>query len=163
MSTQTWIRVTPLADQLGLTAQAVRNLIHAGKLDADKDPEGRWLIDVASAAEYLANHGRHKPATVGLEAVERKLEELARDISELRELNMSTSRLLDAVERERDRYRVDASTTRAASLSLLGASRETRSVVTGLLASLQQQEDALVQLLAPGSPEELTASRGRGT
>jgi hypothetical protein len=159
MSAQEWIRVTTAAGQLGLSSQAVRNLIRADKLNAVKDPEGRWLIDAASADEYLAARGRHKPETLGLPGVERGLHELALEVRRLSETRATAALLLEEAERDRDRYRSEASAAKAASLALISASRETRAAVSGLLDSMRHHEDALIQLLTPGTAEELSASR----
>lgn len=162
MQKQTWIRVSRGAEELGLSTQAVRNLIRAGKLAASKDPEGRWLIDEASVDRYLARHGRRKPEAAGMGRIEERLDDLARSIESLRESNASARQLLESTERERDKHRAEASAVKEAALRLVGSAQETNSVVSGLLKVLQQQEDALVQLLAPGSPADLMPSSGKG-
>jgi Helix-turn-helix domain len=163
MEMQTWTRVGQVAKKLGLSTQAVRNLIRSGKLKADKDPEGRWLIDAASADRYLAEYGRRNPAPAGMERVEERLGELARSVESLRESNVSATQLLETTERERDKHRAEASAVREAALRLIGSAQETNLVVAGLLKVLKQQEDALVQLLAPGSLDDLMPLRGERT
>ncbi|HEV7564399.1 MAG TPA: helix-turn-helix domain-containing protein [Microbacteriaceae bacterium] len=160
MSAQEWIRVSTVAGQLGLSSQAVRNLIRSGKLDAAKDPEGRWLLNAASVEEYLALRGRHKPPILGLAGVERELQGIAENVRALRESGATTSGVLEELERERDRYRAEATAARAASLSLISASRETRAALGGLLDSMRHHEDALIQLLTPGTAEDLSTPRG---
>lgn len=66
-------------------------------------------------------------------------------------------------ERERDRYRAEAATVKEAALRLVGSAQETHSVVSGLLTVLEQQQEALVQLLAPGSLDDLMPSRSGRT
>lgn len=163
MRTQTWTRVSQAAGELGLSTQAVRNLIRSGKLEAGKDPEGRWLIDSTNLSEYLALYGRSKPASPGLDRIEERLDELSRSVASLRESNASATQLLEMTERERDKYRADAAAVREAALRLVGSAQETNSVVSGLLNVLQQQEDALVQLLAPGYLDDLMPSQSRRT
>jgi excisionase family DNA binding protein len=160
MSAQEWIRVSIAAARLGLSPQAVRNLIRSGKLDAAKDPEGRWLLNAASVKEYLALRGRHKPETLGLAGVERDMRAIAEDVRALRDSGAATTGVLEELERQRDRYRAEASAARAASLSLIGASRETRAALGGLLDSMRHHEDALIQLLTPGTAEDLGTPRG---
>jgi chromosome segregation ATPase len=159
---QTWTRVSRAADELGLSTQAVRNLVRSGKLAGSKDPEGRWLIDVDSLSEYLSRHGRHKPAS-GVERIEERLDELTRSVASLSEASASATQLLELTERERDKHRAEAAAAKEAALLLVGSAREATSAVAGLLKSLQQQEEALVQLLAPGSPADLMPSSGRRT
>jgi hypothetical protein len=156
-SDQTWIRVGSVAKDLGLSTQAVRDLIRSGKLEGSKDPEGRWLIDAASAAAYLATHGRRKPDAASVERIERRLDELAQAVATLKESNTDAANLVEAAERERDRYRTDAATARGAALRLVGSAEEKSQVVESLLKILQQQEAALLQLLAPGSLDDLPA------
>jgi hypothetical protein len=155
MNDQTWIRVGAVAKDLGLSTQAVRDLIRSEKLEASKDPEGRWLIDAASAAAYLEAHGRRKPDSASAEKIERRLDELAQAVEAIRESNLGAVGQLDAAERERDRYRAEAATARGAALQLVGSAEEKSHVVEGLLRVLQQQETALLQLLAPGSLDDL--------
>jgi len=157
---QTWTRVSQAATELGLSTQAVRNLIRGGKLAAAKDPEGRWLIEEASVSAYLARHGRHKPPPAGLERIEAMLDELTRSVASLQKSNASATQLLEATERERDKHRAEAAAVREAALRLVGSAQETNSVVSGLLGVLKQQEEALVQLLAPGSLDDLMPARG---
>jgi excisionase family DNA binding protein len=152
---KTWIGVGQAADELGLSTQAVRNLIRSDKLDGHKDPGGRWRIDAASVSDRVAKYGRRKRAESDVRGIERTLDELARSIDFLLESERSSARLLDAVERERDRHRADAATARDAALRLVASAQDTDSAVSELLGVLQKQRDALVQLLAPGSPQDL--------
>jgi helix-turn-helix protein len=154
-----WTRAGHAAAELGLSTQAVRNLLRSGKLAGYKDPEGRWLIEVESLTEYLALHGRHKPAVPGLGELERKLDELTRAVGSLQESNFAAARLLEVTERERDSHRAEAAAARETALRLIGSSRETRAAVFQLLTAVEHQEEALVQLLTPGSLEDLMPTR----
>jgi excisionase family DNA binding protein len=150
------IRVSRVADHLRLSPQGVRDLIRAKKLRGCKDPGGRWLVEASSVTEYLERYGRKKGGDLGQLGVERRLDELARSIDSLREAGALSARLLAATERERDRYRADAATAREAALRLVAASQETNSAASELLGGLQRQQDALIQLLAPASPADLS-------
>jgi hypothetical protein len=149
------IRAARVAGDLGLSPQSVRDLIRAGKLTGRKDPGGRWLVEASSVAVYLERYGRKMRGDLGPAGVEQRVDELARSIDLLREASVSSARLLAATERERDRYRADAAAARAAALRLVAASQETNSAASELLGGLQRQQDALIQLLAPGSPADL--------
>jgi hypothetical protein len=73
--------------------------------------------------------------------------------------NAAAERLLEATERERDKHRAEAAAVREAALRLVASAQETNSAVSGLLGVLQSQQDALIQLLAPGSPADLVSNR----
>jgi hypothetical protein len=150
-----WIRVGPAAEELGLSTQTVRNLIRSEMLKGSKDTRGRWRVDAHSVRDYAARHGHRQRSRFNTEDVERRLEELAHSVDSLIESDRSSTRLLDAVERERDRHRADAAAAREAALRLVASTQDANSAVSELLKALQQQGDALVQLLAPGSPEDL--------
>ena len=77
-----------------------------------------------------------------------------------RDSGLVVSSPLEIAERDRDHYRADAATVRTVALQLVQSSREAR---RGLLAAMEQQEEAFIQLLTPGSPDELTLSRGKET
>jgi excisionase family DNA binding protein len=155
MATETLVGVGQAAEELGLSTQAVRDLIRSGKLAGSKDLRGRWLIDAASVSGYVAKHGRRKRAALDAARIERRLEKLGRSVDSLLEANTSAAQLLEAVERERDRYRSDAAATREAALHLVASAQDTHTAVSELLGVLQKQGGALVQLLAPGSPQDL--------
>jgi hypothetical protein len=155
MSDQTWMRVGAVAKDLGLSTQAVRDLIRSEKLAGSKDPEGRWLIDAASTAAYLETHGRRKPDAASVEKIERRLDDLAQEVEALKKSSVGSVDLLAAAERERDRFRAEAATAREAALRLVGSAEEKSHVVEGLLKVLQQQEAAVLQLLAPASLDDL--------
>jgi hypothetical protein len=145
----------------------VRDLIHAEKLDGFKDPEGRWLITSESLDRYIVEHGTRAAAEPGIARIERRLDDVVRSVEKLRESNAVGTELLAATERERDRHRADAAAVREAGLRLVASAQETNEAVQGLLGVLQRQQDALVQLLAPGSLDDLRPiarpSRGHGS
>jgi hypothetical protein len=151
-----WVRVSALAQRLGLSSQAVRDLIRAGKLKGTKDPEGRWLIEAESAEAYAATHARGKAdGAADIARIEKKLDELATSVSSLRQENPLATRLLETTERERDKHRADAAAVRETALRLAASAQETHVAVSGLLNVLRGQQEALIQLLAPGSPADL--------
>jgi hypothetical protein len=153
-----FIRVTPVARRLGLTSQGVRDLIRAKKLDGVKDPEGRWLVTTKSLARYIAEHGTRTTTDPGIDRMERRLDDLARSVETLLESNGVGSKLLTATERERDKHRAEAAAVREAALRLVASAQETNGAVQRLLGVMQRQEEALVQLLAPGSLDDLLPS-----
>jgi excisionase family DNA binding protein len=152
--TITYIRVSHAARQLGLSPQSVRNLIRAGRLSAEKDDTGRWMVRAEALERYLADHGRHRPSDTGVDDLKRKLRELDRTVQTLGDSNRVALARLEAVERESDRHRAEAATARTIALQLIQASEETR---TGLCKAAERVEQALVQALLPGSPESLIA------
>jgi hypothetical protein len=162
MQSTLWIRVSQLAEELGLSNQAVRDLIHAGKVSAAKDPEGRWLIDGESARSYVAAHAPAKTATSDVKRLEEKLDRLVSGLGELQSANATAQQLLAATERERDAHRAEASAVREAALRLVSSAQETHTAVSGLLNVMKGQQDALIQLLAPGSPADLFTTTRNG-
>jgi len=143
------------AEQLGVTPQTVRNWLQDSELRGHRDGRGRWQIETASVEEYLAQHGRGNNGR-SVADLQREIERLTVIVGELRASETTSAQLIEPLERERDRYRADASAARAAALSLITAAREIDGVVRQTLRVLELQADALVQLLAPGSPADLT-------
>jgi hypothetical protein len=154
MEPTTWIRVSQVAEELGLSPQAVRNLIRNGKLHGRKT-DGRWLVEAASARRYLAAHGPRRRADGDLEQLQQRVNDLAHTVEALRQADISD--VHRAVEREHDRHRADAVTAREVALHALASARATRSAMAELLEAMRTQEEALIQQLMPDSlADELT-------
>lgn len=161
MEPTTWIRVSQVAEELGLSPQAVRNLIRKQRLHGRKN-DGRWLVDAASASRYLAVHGPRRRANAGLEQLQRQVNELAQTVEAIQQSDASdASRRM--VERERDRHRADAVTAKEVALSALASARATRSAMAQLLEAMRTQEAALIQQLMPDSlADEMTVIEREG-
>jgi hypothetical protein len=155
MEPTTWIRASQVAEELGLSPQAVRNLIRSEKLQGRKN-EGRWLVEAASVGRYLAAHGPRRRADGDLVQLQQRVDGLTQTLEAI--LRADTSeRSRRVVERERDRHRADAVTAKEVALSALASARATRSAMTELLEAMHRQEQALIQQLMPSSlPDELT-------
>lgn len=151
------VGVATAAAELDLSPQAVRNRIKDGQLDASKGPTGRWEIASESLESYIAAHGRRRRAREAgpNHEVTRRLDELATAIDLLRATRGASVGVLESVERERDRYRAEAASAREAALRVVAAARDTYAAIEQLLPVLREQNDALAQLLAPGSPQDL--------
>lgn len=161
MEPTTWIRVSQVAEELGLSSQAVRNLIRNRKLHGRKN-EGRWLVEAASARRYLAAHGSRRPANGDLVQLRQQVNELARAVEIIQQADTSNASH-QAVERERDRHRTDAVTAKEVALSAIASARATRSAMAQLLEAMRMQEEALIQQLMPGSlADELTVIEREG-
>jgi hypothetical protein len=75
---------------------------------------------------------------------------------------LAAERAIRAIEADRDRYRADATTSREAALRVNAAAKDLREVVGRLLGVLDEQSEALTQLLAPATPADvLSDSRAR--
>ena len=138
---------------LNVSPQTVRNWVRGGKLSATRTSAGRFLVDAVSVDAVLGAE-EAGPSGAGTEAG--TLEEIRQILGELQSRDLRAARLLEAVERERDRFRAESAAFREAALQLLSAASETDSGVRRLLDVLERQREALIQLLAPGSPEDLT-------
>lgn len=161
MDDEARVGVAQAAEELGLSSQRVRDLIRAGKLEACKRSNGRWLIDATSFRSYLASGDAQKPRRPTHREIARRLNELSAAVTALVESDRTSVSLLDAVERERDRYRADAAAVREAALRLLASAEDTQNAVVTLLNVMRTQGDALAQLLAPGSPQDLLPASER--
>jgi predicted transcriptional regulator len=148
------VGVAAAAEELGVTSQTVRNQVRAGLLAGRKDDRGRWRVEASSVQASLDTHGRgaHGDATASLRSDVRRL---ATALEELRANWTLASDGADMLRGERDRYRAEAAAARSAAVSLIAAAREVEGAVKQTLKILDLQADALVQLLAPGSPEDL--------
>jgi predicted site-specific integrase-resolvase len=147
-----WIRASQAADRLGLSPQAVRNLLRAGKL-AGQQRDGRWMVEESSVRAYLETHGRRPSATNRLAQLQGQVDELTRTVEQLVTTDSPRS-TLQALERERDHHRADAVAANAALRLTLASGRATREAVSQLLEALRAQEEALVQQLVPGLLDE---------
>lgn len=142
------------AEWLGVTPQTVRNLLGRQKLRGNQGDRGRWRVETASLEDYLAEHGR-KNEVHPTGDLQREIKQLAAGVSELRSSEAMSARHVESLEQERDHYRADAAAAREAALMLISAAREVDGAVRQTLRVLELQTDALVQLLAPGSPGDL--------
>jgi transposase len=147
------IGVTDAAARLGVTTQTVRNWIRRGDLDARL--RGRtWVIDGASLQRLATTRPRRSDrASSG--PIEDRLEDLTAAVERLTASQSTSAELLEALRRERDRFRAEAAASKEAALRVNSAARDTHRAVRQLLDVLEHQADALTQLLAPGSPEDL--------
>jgi hypothetical protein len=140
--------------RLAVTPERARQLITARELDAQQTPTKRWLITRASVEKYRLGTVERtaESSSPNLEAeVQRPSEAVLR----LEERAASSAVLLDAVSRERDRYRADAAAARGAAMEMQASIPDFTGVVQQLQLIIERQANALGQLLAPGSPEDL--------
>jgi hypothetical protein len=148
------LRVSDAALRLAVTPQTVRNWIRSGTLKAKKQ-DGIWAVDAASIERCAAA----RPLRAARERVdgstEKRLEDLAALVATLAAREHTADDLLEALQRERDRFRSEAASAKEAALRVNAAARETHAAVRQLLAVLELQTDALTQLLAPSSLQDL--------
>src|SRR5438132_105074 len=102
------------AKLLNVTTQTIRDWVRGGKLRAVRTQSGRFRIDVASV-EALLEPDRNGP-TSG--KVEDTLSEITGALADLQARDRAAEQLLEAVERERDRFRAESATLRGAALQL---------------------------------------------
>lgn len=164
------------AERLGICSQAVRDRLHAQTLRGYQTDTGRWRVDAASVEQAVRRADRGRAADEDLEhrvgdltAEMRELAAAVRDlaagaprvnaleaaVAALTTRDAATMERLRGLERERDRYRSDASAVRAAALAVNAAASDLDGSVRQVLGVLVHQRDALTQLLAPGSPEDI--------
>jgi excisionase family DNA binding protein len=144
------------AKALDVSLQTVRNWVRSGKLSGTQTASGRVRVDAASVDAVLrARSAVPRPTTGTPASLETTLSEIQHVLGELQSQDLASTRLLKTVERERDRFRAEAAALRDASLQLVSAASETEAGVQKLLVVLDRQREALVQLLAPRSPEDL--------
>jgi excisionase family DNA binding protein len=149
------LRVSVAAQRLGVTTQTVRNWIRSGALPAHKD-QGIWVVDAESVERYAVERPErrgHGASTVG--SIEERLTALTTMVTSLVQRETATRELVEALQNERDRFRAEVATAKDAALRVNAAARETYAAVGELLAVLDRQADALAQLLAQASPQDL--------
>jgi chromosome segregation ATPase len=150
----TKITVSEASRRLGRCPQTVRNWLGRGKLSGSQEQGNRWLVEAKSVDELLAELGRKEPDN-DIAALRREVNRLASVVEELRKEGPRSASEIEALERERDRYRADAVAMRQAALSLNAASGDVHEAVSQALSVLRHQQDALAQLLGPGTPQDL--------
>jgi excisionase family DNA binding protein len=161
------------AKRLGISSQAVRDRLHAGTLRGHQTDSRRWRIDSASVEQAVPRDKRDEDLGHRVRELTAEMHELAAAVRELAAgaprvnaleaavaalttPDAATVERLQGLERERDRYRSDASAVRAAALAVNAAASDLDGSVRQVLEVLAHQRDALTQLLAPGSPEDIT-------
>lgn len=145
---------TEAARALEVSPQTVRNWIRNGTL-AGRKSNGTWRVEVRSVETRLAERPAKLSHALPPTEVQSRIDELASSVQRLLERDQAAERLLASTERERDRFRAEALAAREAALRVNAAARETDAAVRHLLDVLRQQSEALTQLLAPGSAEDL--------
>ena len=156
MEPTTWIRVSQAAHELGLSSQAVRNLIHSKKLQGRKGEDGRWVLRATSVGDYLDAHGRRRAFNDDLTQLQRRVEEIARAVEAVRDAG-PISLQLESADRERDRYRAEAVSARETAILALASAEGIDKTTRDLLDVMRVQRDALRQQLLPDTLEQLHA------
>jgi excisionase family DNA binding protein len=142
------ISVSEAAERLGRTPQTVRNWLHDGKLAGVQAGKRRiWRVDEASLAPFVP------PTSTSL--VRHDAPELLDQLNRLMDRELAAERAIRTIEAERDRHRADAAAAREAALRVNAAAKDLREVVQRLLSVLDEQSEALTQLLTPGSPADM--------
>lgn len=114
-------------------------------------------MDVEAVEAKLAKVGKKHPvvepdATAFVAEIQRLVERVDRLEVQVQE----SAKGLASVAGERDRYRAEASTMRAAALQFQATSHEAAVALRAALASLEDaQAQSLGAILAPGSPHDL--------
>ncbi len=148
--------VTTSAHELGCSRQTIRNWLHEGKLAGAQRENGRWDVDAAGVNDHLVKLGRKRSASSDTTELAGEVRRLATVVEELEQRESSAATALEALTRERDRYRAEAATMREAAIRLNAAAADAHGAMRQTLTVLEQQREALAQLLAPGSPDQLT-------
>lgn len=135
---------------VGVTSETVRKWCEAGRFKARRvGPRGVWRIDSSSVpmAEVV-------DLTESAD-VRGQLIDIRRVLEAVQEAQSNQTSALVAVERERDRFRAENAALRESALRLNAAARETHQAVRHLATILEEQSNALEQLLAPASALDL--------
>ena len=147
------LRAAEVARRLGVTSQTVRNWIDSGELKAHK--RGKlWIVDRESYEAYAASRPASPPPVQPTD-VEARLVELTEAVERLASRESATEALVEALSRERDRWRAEAAAAKEAALRVNSAAEQTHKAVEQLLEVLALQADALRQLLAPASVDDV--------
>lgn len=146
------ISASEAAERLGVSSQTIRNWAKTKKVKARK-VAGKYWVELSSVgATRLPDAPAGEPSSIH----EARLKELEARVDQLAAAQASgADSNLSAAEAERDRSRAEASSAREAALRVNAASEELAKAVRGLLDVLTLQSDALRQLLAPASLEDL--------
>jgi hypothetical protein len=142
-----------------VTPQTVRNWI-AGQRLAGWKQGNAWVVDAASLEECAATRPAAAPPGSNPADVEEQLRELTAAVDRLAARESDSALLLEAIRRERDRFRAEAASAKAAALRVNAAARETDKAVRQLLDVMEAQADALTQLLAPSTAADLMDNYG---
>jgi excisionase family DNA binding protein len=140
------------AAELGVCAQTVRVWLQRGDLEGHREgTRPVWRVTRASLDACRLQHPRRARSSIEPGELERLVDAVER----LTTQRHDSERLIAALERERDRHRADATAVRGAAMQLNIAAGDVRDGVVKLLDVLARQSDALTQLLAPASLQDL--------
>lgn len=145
------IPVRDAATRLGVSPQTIRNWLRRNRLKGRM--QGRtWLVDTKSIEALEPRISRHAGNATQPSDIEHDSAQLAETVNRLVQREAAAERLLESIERERDRFRAEAAASKEAALRAIASSVEAQKAARQLLDALELQSDALAQLVAPSSP-----------
>lgn len=150
-----FISVGTAATELGRSTQTMRNWLDKGRLVGRRRANNDWEVKQDSVDAAVAQFGRKDASISRLADLSAEVRRLAEVVDEIQRDKTNPSESLGAVAKERDRYRAEAATMRAAARSLNAGAQDVNGAVRQLLSVLERQSDAITSLLGPPSPEEL--------
>jgi hypothetical protein len=140
------------------TTERVRQLLKSGELEGGQTDTKRWQITRESVARLQAKRGgvnaRASDAS-DFTSLATDIERLSTAIRRLEERDPSAAPLLDAMTRERDRYRAETLALRGATLEMRASTAPLIEAVKQLILVIEARDNALGQLLGPSSLEDL--------
>jgi chromosome segregation ATPase len=144
------------ARQLGETRERTRQRLIDRQLVGEQRGKKRlWFVDAKSLATVLEALGR--VANDDLAALAAEVKRLASEIAALKAAQSPSDQELGRLRGERDRYRAEAATMREAAIHANAAQRAAVESFRRLLDALEEQADAVTELLGPRSPEDLAS------
>jgi hypothetical protein len=148
-----------VASRLGVTPERVRQMLREGKLEGIQAPNGRWQITCASVTGHLQKMGRtpRKDIADDLSALALQVQRLSESVDSL-ERREGAVGTFSAISRERDRYRADVTAMRGAALEIQASTTGLTEAVQQLLVVIERQANALGQLLAPASADDVLST-----
>lgn len=165
MTGKNWIPLKQAAQQLGENAETTRLRAVGRELVAEQRGRGRqWFIESQSLASLVSTRDGSQAPDARLDRLESKIdllasgvEQLRADVEGVRGDRTDEGVNLDALGQERDRYRAEASTFREAAIR---ANAGQRAIVEGfrkVLDAVEENANALSELLGPQSPNDVAA------
>jgi chromosome segregation ATPase len=162
---KTWVPLKLAAEQLGENVETTRlRLVHR-QLKGEKRGR-RWFVEPQALAKEVAERGGTRSPLARIDSLEANVGALAAEVerlgvefAELRDRPNDPTLELEVLRRERDRYRAEASTLREAAIRANAGQRSIAAGFRKVLDAVDENADALTELLGPRDVSDLLESR----
>jgi chromosome segregation ATPase len=159
MSSPEFVPLKIAAAALGESTENTRLRAKRGALVAkQRGRRNEWFIESKSLAKLLGDLGRTPRTAPAIDELAAEVRLLAAEVEALKGRASTSDDEVQSLRLERDRYRAEASTMRETAIRANAAQRAAAAGFRQVLEALEEQANALTELLGPRSPSEFGVS-----